>query len=534
MLSSEDKTKIKELVDGALNKPVDVLIFSQKFACETCKAVIELMEELASLNDNIKVKILYLEEETNLAKEVGVDKVPAILIKSSNDVYNLKYFGIPAGYEFMVILEALVMASSGVTPLRSGNKEIIRKIRKKLNIKVFVTPTCPYCPTVGKNAFMVALENPNITSEIIEITEYPHLAQKYNVRGVPKAVIDDGFSIEGAYPEDLFVNTLARIAGVSVPSSDRGVFDVAIIGGGGAGITAAIYAVRQGLKTALIERQDIGGQLLEASTIDNYPGLLGVMGPDMAKVFNAQLLQFDADIIFDEVSDVLKEGEIFDLKLKSGEPLKSKTVIITSGMKHRKLEVDGESKLVGKGVSYCATCDGDLYKGKKVAVVGGGDTALSYTIYLSYICGKVYLIHRREEFRAEKNLLEQMKNRPSLQIMTPYTVSEIIGDTKVEKIKVRNEKDGKEKLVEVDAVFISIGYRPNLSFLNSLKPMTTEQHFIKVDVKMRTNIEGMFAAGDITGIETQLIVAGAQGAIAALTVTKYLREKQGWTFNPIN
>jgi thioredoxin reductase (NADPH) len=534
MLSSEDKTKIKELLDGALNKPVDVLIFSQKFACETCKDVVELMEELASLNDNIKVKILYLEDETNLAKEVGVDKVPAILIKSSDNVYNLKFFGVPAGYEFMVILEALMMASSGITEMRSGNKEIIRKIRKKLNIKVFVTPTCPYCPTVGKNAFMAALENPNITSEIIETTEYPQLVQKYNVQGVPKAVIDDGFSIEGAYPEDMFVNTLARIAGVSVAPSDRGVFDVAIIGGGGAGISAAIYAVRQGLKTALIERQDIGGQLLEASAIDNYLGLFGLMGPDMAKVFNAQLLKFDVDLVFDEVLDVLKEGEAFELKLKSGNSLKSKTVIVTSGMKHRKLEVDGETKLVGRGVSYCATCDGDLYRGKNVAVVGGGDTALSYTIYLSHICDKIYLIHRKEGFRAEKILLEQVKNKPNLQAMTPYTVTEIIGDTRVEKIKVRNEKDGKEQLVDVDAIFISIGYKPNFSFLNSLKPMMTEQHFIKVDVKMRTNIEGMFAAGDITGIETQLIVAGAQGATAALTAAKYLREKQGWSFNPIN
>jgi thioredoxin reductase (NADPH) len=508
-LSPENRDTIKEIVSKAIQKPVEVLLFSQKFACGSCSNTAELVGELASLNQNIMLSVVFLEDEEKLAERLGVDKVPAILIRAPHGEYNMRFFGLPNGYEFPVLLEGLAMASSGTSGMKERLRETVKKIDKRIRIKIFTTPTCPYCPIVGRIVFMSAVENPNINAEIMEITEYPQLAQKYDVKAVPKTVINDRFGLEGAYSMDNFVRMLATITGVKVSVAERGICDVGIIGGGGAGVRAAIYAIRQGLKTALIERENIGGQLFEASTVDNYPGLYGTLGLEIAQVFNRHLTELDADIIYDEARDVTKKNGIFEVTLKSGEILRSKAVIIASGMKHRKLEIPNEDKLLGKGVSYCATCDGDLFKGKRTAVVGGGSTAVSYALYLSHISEKTYLIHRRPEFKAENILLEQLRARPNLTILVPYVIAEIIGETAVSKLRVRNTLNGQENTIDVDGVFVSVGHLPNVSYLKSLQPQSSDGGFIKVDTRMRTNVEGMFAAGDITGLENQLIVACA-------------------------
>jgi thioredoxin reductase (NADPH) len=533
-LSPEDRDTIRGIVSGAIQKPVEVLLFSQKFACGSCSNTAELLRELASLNQNIKLRVVFLEDEEKLAERLGVDMVPAILIRAPHGEYNMRFFGLPNGYEFPVLLEGLAMASSGTTGIKERQKETVKKIDKRIRIKIFTTPTCPYCPTVGRNVFMAAVENPHINAEIIEISEYPQLSQKYDVKAVPKTVINDRFAIEGAYSMDNFVRMLATITGVKVSLAERGICDVGIIGGGGAGVTAAIYAIRQGLKTALIERENIGGQLFEASTVDDYPGLYGTLGPDIAQVFNSHLTELDADIVYDEATDVTRENGIFEVKLKSGEILRSKTVIIATGMKHRKLEVPNEDKLLGKGVSYCATCDGDLFKGKKTAVVGGGSTAISYALYLSHISEKTYLIHRRSEFKAENILLEQLRARPNITILVPYVITEIMGESAVSKLRVKNTLSGQENTIDIDGVFVSVGHLPNISYLKSLQPEFSDGGFIRIDARMRTNVEGMLAAGDITGLENQLIVACAQGTLAALTAAKYLREKEPWIFKPLN
>jgi len=534
MIPPQEKPKVKEILEAELKKPVEVILFTQKYACHTCIHALELLQELASLNPNIVLKVLYLEEEKELSKKLNIDKVPAILIKAPHGKYNLRFYGLPTGYEFSVLLDALIMASSSRTQLKEKSKEALRKITKNITIKVFVTPTCPYCPTASRNALMAAIENPHLLTEIIEISEYPHLAQKYNVQAVPKTVINEKIVLEGAYPEDMFIKTLASIAGVKISYIARETYDVLIIGGGGAGVTAAIYSVRRGLKTALVERKDIGGQLLEASTIENYPGLYGVMGPELAQLFKMHLLEFNVDLIYDEVMDIRKKENIFEVILKSGEVARARTVIIASGMEHRRLNIPGEKEYLGKGVSYCAVCDGALYKNKVVAVIGGGSTAVSYALYLSDICKKVYLIHRRKQFRAEDILVKQLRERSNIEILVPYVAVEIIGENSVKKLKIVNRETITEKIIDVDGVFIAIGHEPNVSFLKSIKPEFNKKGFIKVDARMRTSIEGLFAAGDITGIENQLVVACAQGAIAALTAAKYLKEKEPWSFKPIN
>jgi thioredoxin reductase (NADPH) len=533
-LSPEDKDAIREIVSKAVRKPVEVLLFSQKFACESCSNTVRFLKELASLNQNIMLKVVFLEDEAKLAERLSVDNVPAILIRPPHGEYNMRFLGFPGGYEFPVLLEGLAMASVGTTAMKDRLRETVKKIDKSIRIKIFTTPTCPYCPTVGRIVFMAAIENPHVNAEVIEISEYPYLSQKYDVKAVPKTVINDRFALEGAYSMDNFVRMLATIAGVKVSVAERGVTDVGIIGGGGAGVTAAIYAIRQGLKTVLLERENIGGQLFEASTVDNYPGLYGTLGPEIAQVFNSHLTELDADIVYDEATDVTKKDDIFEVKLKSGEILRSKTVIIASGMKHRKLEVPNEEKLQGKGVSYCATCDGDLFRGKKTAVIGGGSTAVSYALYLSYISEKTFLIHRRSEFKAENILLEQLKARPNITILVPYVVTEIIGESAVNKLRVKNTLSGQENTIDIDGIFVSVGHLPNISYLKSLQPEFSEGGFIKVDTRMRTNVEGMLAAGDITGLENQLIVACAQGTLAALTAAKYLREKEPWIFKSTN
>lgn len=304
-------------------------------------------------------------------------------------------------------------------------------------------------------------------------------------------------------------------------------YDVIIVGAGIAGCTAAIYTSRQALKTLLIDKVGIGGNLLITNIIENYPGYPIISGVELAEKLRIQLEKFNIPIIFEEVKGVDLMGEQkFSVKTGSEKTYISKTVIIATGTTHNKLGIPGEEEFLGRGVSYCATCDGPFYKNKIVAVIGGGNTAATYTEYLSNICEKVYWIHRRREFRAEPYLQKLALSKENIKPLTPYKPIEFKGKQKLEKIILENTEEKGIMELEVDGVFISIGQTPNIEPVKKLPLQFTEQGYIRVDEKMRTNIRGLCAAGDVTGIENQYIIAAGQGATAALTISKYIKTKE--------
>lgn len=292
-------------------------------------------------------------------------------------------------------------------------------------------------------------------------------------------------------------------------------YDVVIIGGGPAGLTAAIYAGRKGLKTLLLEGELLGGNMNFAHVIENYPGFESISGMELAEHMVKQAEKY-AEIKLEKVTEL---GERY-VKTEFG-TYETKVIIIATGTVHRKLNIPGEEKFLGKGVSYCATCDAPLFQGKRVAVIGGGNSALSAALYLSELAEKVYLIHRRDEYRADRVLVERIKSS-SIEEVLDSVVEEIKGDGQVKSITIKNVKTGKRKEINVGGVFIYIGTKP---ITELVEPLNVELNdgFIKVNRRMQTNIPWIFACGDITGIEFQIAKAVGEGCVAALSAYKYLK-----------
>jgi thioredoxin reductase (NADPH) len=302
-------------------------------------------------------------------------------------------------------------------------------------------------------------------------------------------------------------------------------WDIAIIGGGPAGLGAAIYASRSMRKTVIFEKGVIGGQIATTADVDNYPGLRAT-GPELAQRFEEHARDFGAEIIFAEVLSLRKEGEIFVLETTDGEHT-AKAVIWATGAEPKKLNVPGERELTGRGVSYCAVCDGAFFKGKRVAVIGGGDSAFTEGLYLLNMVGELYLIHRRDEFRAQRFYVEQLKADPKARIITNTVVEEFVGDKFLRGLRLRNVKTGEESFLEVDGAFIYIGLRPVNDPIKDYVDLD-ENGFALVGEDTKTKTPGLFVAGDgrVKPLR-QLVHALADGATAAIMADEYIRHLEG-------
>jgi thioredoxin reductase (NADPH) len=304
-------------------------------------------------------------------------------------------------------------------------------------------------------------------------------------------------------------------------------YDVIIIGGGPAGLTAGIYAARRNLKTLIITMM-VGGQVLLSEKICNYPGFLSVSGMNFIKKVQKQAERAGAEIILDEVKEILPQGKEYLVKTPTKEFL-AKAVILAFGKKPRKLNVPGEEKFIGKGVSYCVTCDAPLYKNKTVAVVGGGNSALDAALLLSKYAKKVYLIHRRDEFRGFESFVDEVKKKKNVEFLLSSVVIEIKGENLVKSILVKNLKTEEMKEIDVDGIFIEIGYDVDPSLVKDLVKLD-EHNQIVVNQKCQTFYPdrdeirpGIFAAGDATdNIFKQIVVAAGEGAKAALAAYNYI------------
>jgi len=302
-------------------------------------------------------------------------------------------------------------------------------------------------------------------------------------------------------------------------------YDVVIIGAGAAGLTAAIYARRRLMKTLVIS-VDIGGQSLLTEKIENYPGYLDKSGPKLMKIFEKQARDFGAEIIFGYVTKVEKVNDHFKVISNAGE-FETKTVIVAAGKVPRRLNVPGEEKFFGRGVSTCVTCDSPFAKNKVVAVVGGGNSAFEGAEVLSKFASKVYLIHRREEFRADEITVEKVKSLPNVEFILNTVITEMKGDKKLESVVIQNVKTGETKELKVDMVFLEIGYEAKTDFIKHLVEVDNYNQII-TNKSAETSCPGIFAAGDITNSPyKQLVISAAEGAIAALSAYNYIARKEG-------
>ena len=301
------------------------------------------------------------------------------------------------------------------------------------------------------------------------------------------------------------------------------IYELIIVGSGVAGITAGTYAGRALIDTLIIERLPVsGGQIVKTHEIDNYPGLPNVSGFELGQKLSKHVNQYELDHVNGEVEKFEVNDGIKEIRLDNGKVYKGKTVIISTGSDPRKLNIPGEDKLQGMGVSYCATCDGAFFRNKATAIVGGGDTAVEDALFLARLCEKVYLIHRRDEFRATKVYLEKANNSDNIEILTNSEVKEINGSEFVEEIRVFNNKTNETKELEVDAIFVAVGNLPNADAFKGIVDMD-ESGYIIAEEDGKTNIPGVYAAGDIrTKSLRQVITAASDGANVIHSVEKYL------------
>jgi thioredoxin reductase (NADPH) len=300
-------------------------------------------------------------------------------------------------------------------------------------------------------------------------------------------------------------------------------YEAIIIGGGPAGLAAGLYAARAGLRSLLLERGVFGGQIVNARLVENYPGFPeGISGPELGEFMRRQATKYGLETLATEVTGVRK-GNAYEVSTTEGN-IQTETIIIAAGSEYRKLDVAGEETLVGRGVSYCATCDGFFFRDREVAVVGGGDTALTDALELTQHCRKVYLIHRRDQLRATKALQEMVFAQTKIELVWNTVVHEIVGDRIVRSLRLRNTKTGQSSNLEVDGLFVAVGLKPNSEIFSQLVTLD-EGGFIATDELMKTSSPGIFAAGDIRHNSfRQVITAAWDGAIAANSTFKYLYE----------
>ena len=480
---------------------------------QTNRQIVRAFRELSS---KVTFREHYLDHE--LARKWNVDRSPSLLIAPER--VNIRWLGAPLGEEGRIFLETLIFVGMGKSNLNEQTVKVLEKIDSPRNIKVFVSATCPYCPQQAVNAIRAAVEMPDLISvEIVDIQCEPELANQYSAHSVPQTFANDVLIGQGAQTEEVFALSLQKLEPqtIFIPESDAELVenDIVIIGGGPAGLAAGIYAERSGLNAAVIERDALGGQVATTPIVENYPGFTQVGGKTLVDIMVSHALQYVQIYPGEEVIEIEPGSPI---KVRTSRRLfETKAVLLATGARHRNIGVPGESRLSGKGVSYCSTCDGPLFKGKKVIMVGGGSSAVTEALHLHQMGIDVTLIHRRDTLRAQDVLTKQLFNA-GIEVLWNTEVKEIRGKDRVEDVLLINNQTGEETTMDLNGVFIAIGYEPSVELAERLGVELTEDGYIKHDEKHRTNIPGIYSAGDVEGGYKQIVTASGQGSSAALTI----------------
>jgi thioredoxin reductase (NADPH) len=516
-LITEDVRKSLKKAFSQLLDTVTVEVFTQKGVNDPFNEATEsFLKAIPELTDKIKVEFYRLADKQ--AKKRGAERSPTILI--APDTYKIRYTGAPTGEEAASFVLALLMASTGRTYLTEESRKRLERLKDKRLVRVFVSPTCPYCPQQVMVAISAAVEKKElISAEVIEIYENPDLAETYGAMSVPTTYLDEDLLSSGLQPEDAFIESIVEGKAVdyAMPVGREEIrdYDIVVVGGGPAGLTAAIYGERSGLKSIVLEKANVGGQISITPVVENYPGFVQIAGKTLVDLMARQTLEYSALLQGTGANDIRKKKGGFEVSTGRG-IYNARAVILATGADSRKLNVSGENRLAGRGVSYCATCDGYLFKdGKDVIVIGGGNSALTDALYLDSLGAHVTIVHRRDSFRAEDRLQQSVFQR-NIPVEWNSVVQEISGEKSVEKVLLNNAGTGETKTLTARGVFIAIGYEPNNGVAKKLGLKLDEEGYINVDAHMRTSMPLVYAAGDITGGIKQIVTAVSQGASAAL------------------
>ena len=519
MAGNKQQAYIRQLQQtfAALPNEIPLYLFVERGGedvyVDACRQVVRAFRELT---DKITLKEYYLDHE--MARKWNVESSPTLVVDPEH--YNIKWIGAPIGEEGRSFLETILLVGMGKSDLSDQSLAVIERLDSQRAVKVFVSPTCPYCPQQTVNGLKAAIERPDLVSlEIIDIQCRPDLAEKYDAQSVPQAYANDILIGQGAQQEEVFISSLLKLEPqtIFIPESSAKVVDVdvLIVGGGPAGLTAGIYTVRSGLKTAVIEREALGGQVALTPVVENYPGFAQVGGKTLVDILVNHAMQYVQIFQGEEVLDIT-QGETLEVTT-TRRTFRTKTILLATGATHRHLGVPGEQRFSGRGVSYCATCDGPLFKGRKVIMVGGGNSAVTEALYLKHMGVDVTLVHRRDKLRAQDVLANQLPQN-DIPVLWNTEIKAIDGKERVQRVTLFDNQAGSTTEMDVDGVFIAIGYQPAVVLAEKIGIELNEDGYIQHDTFHRTNIPGIYSAGDVEGGYKQIVTATGQGAAAAMTI----------------
>lgn len=467
-------------------------------------------------------------EKILLEEDVLGASTPEFYLKYNGTPNGISFRGIPGGHEFTSLVLA-ILHSDGKGKLPDPKLiERMKNLKGPIKIKTFVSLTCENCPEVVQALNLMAINHKDFQHQMVDGAYAQDEIEALSIQGVPSLVVDGKLIHSGKANLLELIGKLEKHFGIAeqkknFSSENLGHYDVAVIGGGPAGASSAIYAARKGFSVVLITEK-FGGQVQETKGIENLISVPYTEGPQLAAQLVQHVQQYPVKILEYQRVQELKTDKEKIIKFESGDFITAQAVIVATGAKWRELGVPGEKEYLGRGVAFCPHCDGPFYKGKKVAVIGGGNSGVEAAIDLSQIVGEVVLIEYNSELKADQILVDKLKSQPNVSIITNAKTTEMIGDgTKINTLAYEDRATQQTKKINLDGIFIQIGLLPNSQFLKGVVELSKFGEVI-VDEKCRTSQKGIYAAGDVTTVPfKQIIIAMGEGAKAALTVFEDLK-----------
>ncbi|MCX4189121.1 alkyl hydroperoxide reductase subunit F [Methylophaga sp. OBS3] len=511
MLDANIATQLKSYLQN-LQRPVEIVASLN----ETPKAaeMRELLVEIADMSDKVT-----LNDRDNDARQ------PSFRIKQPEGQEQIRFAGIPMGHEFTSLVLALLHV--GGHPLKT-EPEVIEQIKNldgEFHFETYISLSCQNCPEVVQALNLMAVLNPKISHTMIDGALFQDEVNERQIMAVPTVFLNGKQFGQGrmSLPEILGRLDTGSIKREAEKISKKEPFDVLIVGGGPAGASASIYAARKGIRTGIVAER-FGGQVMDTMAIENFISVKETEGPKLVAALEEHVKEYEVDVMnLQRASKLTKKGSMVEVSLESGATLLSKSVILATGARWRELGVPGEAEYRGHGVAYCPHCDGPLFKGKRVAVIGGGNSGVEAAIDLAGIVGHVTLIEYADQLKADAVLQKKLHSLNNVEIIIGAQTTEITGaDKKVNGLKYKDRATGETHHVEVAGVFVQIGLIPNTDFLKDTVKLS-QYGEIEIDSHGATSMPGVFAAGDVTTVPyKQIIIAMGEGSRAALGAFDYL------------
>ncbi|MDH5163626.1 alkyl hydroperoxide reductase subunit F [Heyndrickxia sp. FSL K6-6286] len=486
----------------------DVLLKVSAGSDKLSNDILSLVDELATMSPKIKI------EKTTLAK------TPSFSVNRIGEDTGIAFAGIPLGHEFTSFVLALLQVSGRAPKIDQSLIDRVKGIEGEYHFETYVSLSCHNCPDVVQALNIMSVLNPGITHTMIDGAAFKEEVESKGIMAVPSVFLNGESFGSGRMTLEEILTKMGNTADAS-EFSDKDPFDVLVVGGGPSGASAAIYAARKGIRTGIVADR-FGGQIMDTLGIENFISVKYTEGPKLAASLEEHVKEYDIDIMNSQRAKRLEKKDFVEIELENGAVLKSKTVILSTGARWRNVGVPGEAEFKNKGVAYCPHCDGPLFEGKDVAVIGGGNSGIEAAIDLAGIVKHVTVIEYAAELKADSVLQDRLYSLPNVTVIKNAQTKEITGTDKVNGITYIDRETEEEHHVELQGVFVQIGLVPNTDWLGDTVERTRMGEIV-VDNRGATSIPGVFAAGDCTNSPyKQIIISMGSGANAALGAFDYL------------